>query len=453
MNDTIAAVAASGGPIGIIRVSGAQAIGAVSAVFSPKNGSPLAEAASQKLVYGTLSDKNGHLLDACYAVVFRAPHTYTGEDMAEIQCHGSTAVLTAALDALFAHGVRQAEAGEFTRRAFLNDKMGLSEAEAVHDLITARTVEAAQNAAAQMMGAVGSSVQQMRDKLLGMVAHFHAIVDFPDEDIDPILFDDAAALLHQTTSQLYRMAESYERGRILREGVPCVILGRPNAGKSTLLNTLLGRERAIVTDIPGTTRDLIEENVKVGQILLRVTDTAGLRDTTDPVEQAGIDRAMAEASASALILAVFDGSKPIGEEDMLVLARSAGHRAIAVLNKADLPQQLDEELLKKQFAHIVHLSAKTGEGMDRLLSLIPHTIGFGETAFDGALITNARQAAALARAAERCEAALYAAQCGMTPDAVVMDAEGAIAALGEITGETVTESVVTRIFSDFCVGK
>ena len=301
MNDTIAAVAASGGPIGIIRVSGAQAIGAVSAVFSPKNGSPLAEAASQKLVYGTLSDKNGHLLDACYAVVFRAPHTYTGEDMAEIQCHGSTAVLTAALDALFAHGVRQAEAGEFTRRAFLNDKMGLSEAEAVHDLITARTVEAAQNAAAQMMGAVGSSVQQMRDKLLGMVAHFHAIVDFPDEDIDPILFDDAAALLHQTTSQLYRMAESYERGRILREGVPCVILGRPNAGKSTLLNTLLGRERAIVTDIPGTTRDLIEENVKVGQILLRVTDTAGLRDTTDPVEQAGIDRAMAEASASALI--------------------------------------------------------------------------------------------------------------------------------------------------------
>ena len=168
-------------------------------------------------------------------------------------------------------------------------EQGLSEAEAVHDLITARTVEAAQNAAAQMMGAVGSSVQQMRDKLLGMVAHFHAIVDFPDEDIDPILFDDAAALLHQTTSQLYRMAESYERGRILREGVPCVILGRPNAGKSTLLNTLLGRERAIVTDIPGTTRDLIEENVKVGQILLRVTDTAGLRDTTDPVEQAGID--------------------------------------------------------------------------------------------------------------------------------------------------------------------
>ena len=336
---------------------------------------------------------------------------------------------------------------------YLNGKMGLSEAEAVHDLITARTAEAAQNAAAQVMGAVGSPVQQMRDELLGMVAHFHAVVDFPDEDIDPVLFEDAAALLHRTTSRLYSMAESYERGRILREGVPCVILGRPNAGKSTLLNTLLGRERAIVTDIPGTTRDLIEENVKVGQILLRVTDTAGLRNTDDPVEQAGIDRAMAEASASSLILAVFDGSKPISDEDMLVLARSAGHRAIAVVNKVDLPQQLDEKLLKKHFLHIVPLSAKTGDGLDKLLNLIPRTVGLGDGAFDGALITNARQAAALARAAERCEAALYAAQSGMTPDAVVMDAEGAITALGEITGETVTDAVVTRIFSDFCVGK
>lgn len=453
MNDTIAAISSAGGPIGLIRVSGEQAIQAVDTIFRAKNGKRMLDAPGQKLVYGTLHDKNGKMIDCCYAVVFHAPHTYTGESMAELQCHGSTAVLQQALDALFAQGVRQAEAGEFTRRAFLNGKLGLSEAEAVHDLITARTAEAAQNAAAQMMGAVGSPVQQMREDLIGMVAHFHAVVDFPDEDIDPILFDDAAALLHRTTSRLYAMAESYERGRILREGVPCVILGRPNAGKSTLLNTLLGRERAIVTDIPGTTRDLIEENVKVGQLLLRVTDTAGLRDTTDPIEQAGIDRAMAEASASALILAVFDGSQPIGDEDMLVLARAAGHRAIAVVNKVDLPQQLDEKLLKKHFLHIVPLSAKTGEGMDKLLSLIPRTIGLGDGAFDGALITNARQAAALARSAERCEAALYAAQSGMTPDAVVMDAEGAIAALGEITGETVTEAVVSRIFSDFCVGK
>lgn len=195
MNDTIAAISSSGGPIGLIRVSGERAIEAINAVFQAKNGKPLTEAPSQKLVYGTLTDKSGNVIDCCYAVALHAPHTYTGETMAELQCHGSTAVLCAGLDALFAQGVRQAEAGEFTRRAFLNGKMGLSEAEAVHDLITARTAEAAQNAAAQVMGAVGSPVQQMRDELLGMVAHFHAVVDFPDEDIDPVLFEDAAALL------------------------------------------------------------------------------------------------------------------------------------------------------------------------------------------------------------------------------------------------------------------
>ena len=203
MNDTIAAISSSGGPIGLIRVSGERAIEAINAVFQAKNGKPLTEAPSQKLVYGTLTDKSGNVIDCCYAVALHAPHTYTGETMAELQCHGSTAVLCAGLDALFAQGVRQAEAGEFTRRAFLNGKMGLSEAEAVHDLITARTAEAAQNAAAQVMGAVGSPVQQMRDELLGMVAHFHAVVDFPDEDIDPVLFEDAAALIVRNAERYY----------------------------------------------------------------------------------------------------------------------------------------------------------------------------------------------------------------------------------------------------------
>ncbi len=453
MNDTIAAISSAGGPIGLIRVSGVKAVEAVSAVFQAKNGKPLSEAPTQKLVLGTLFDKDGKAIDSCFAVVMREPHTYTGEPMAELQCHGSTMVLTEGLKALFAQGVRQAEPGEFTKRAFIKGKLGLSEAEAVHDLITSRTAEAAQNAAAQLMGSVGSPVAEMREGLIGMVAHFYALVDFPDEDIDPVLFEDAVSLLHRTTSRLYAMAESYEKGRILREGIPCVILGRPNVGKSTLLNALLGRERAIVTEIPGTTRDIIEENVKVGQLLLKIADTAGLRDTNDPVEQAGIDRAMAEAASASLILSVFDGSKPLDDGDMLVLAKSAGHRAIAVVNKSDLPQALDENFLREHFINIVPVSAKTGEGMKDLLELIPKAVGLGEGAFDGMLITNARQAAALARAAERCEAALYAAQSGMTPDAVVMDAEGAIAALGEITGDNVTEAVVEKIFSDFCVGK
>mgnify|MGYP000810619616 CR=1 FL=1 len=451
MNDTIAAVAASGGPIGIIRVSGAQAIGAVSAVFSPKNGSPLAEAASQKLVYGTLSDKNGHLLDACYAVVFRAPHTYTGEDMAEIQCHGSTAVLTAALDALFAHGVRQAEAGEFTRRAFLNDKMGLSEAEAVHDLITARTVEAAQNAAAQMMGAVGSSVQQMRDKLLGMVAHFHAIVDFPDEDIDPILFDDAAALLHQTTSQLYRMAESYERGRILREGVPCVILGRPNAGKSTLLNTLLGRERAIVTDIPGTTRDTVEQTVTLGRHLVRLVDTAGIRDTQDVIEKIGVDRSMEAAKDCDVALYVLDNSKPMTEEDRRAMgAALEAPEAIAILNKQDLPGAIEPSDLP--FSYIIPVSCKDSTGFD-LLEQAFDMLFPDDAPCDGSLLTNARQAGAILRAKKSVDSAVQSLRAGMTPDAVLVDLESAMDALGEVTGRTMREDITNRIFERFCVGK
>lgn len=453
MNDTIGAISSAGGPIGLIRISGQQAISAVDAVFRAKNGISMQDAPTQKLVYGTLLDRNGKIIDSCYAVVLRAPNTYTGEMMAELQCHGSSAILMEGLAALFVHGVRQAEPGEFTRRAFLNGKMDLSSAEAVNDLITARTAEAAQNAVAQVMGAVGSPIANIRDELVGLVAHFHALVDFPDEDIDPFLFEDAAAVLHRATSELYRMAESYERGRILREGIPCTIIGKPNAGKSTLLNTLLGRERAIVTPIPGTTRDLIEENVKIGSCLLRITDTAGLRDTVDPVEQQGIDRALAQANASALLLAVFDGSKPLGDEDLLVLAKSSHQRAIAIINKSDLPQQIDLSVLNGHFEHIIPISAKTGEDLDKLLEMIPSMVGLADGVIDGALITNARQAAALARAAERSEAALYAAQSGMTPDAVVMDAEGAIAALGEITGDTVTEAVVTRIFSDFCVGK
>lgn len=452
-DDTIAAISSAGGPIGLIRVSGEKAMEAVSAIFRANNGKPLTEAPVQKLTLGKLFNRSGEMIDYCYAVIMKAPRTYTGEPMAELQCHGSVAVLQEALAALFAHGVRQAEAGEFTRRAYLNGRIGLSEAEAVHDLITARTAEAAQNAAAQMMGAVGSPIREMREELIGLAAHFYAVVDFPDEEITPMLLENSISLLKRTAARLSQMANSYERGRILREGIPCVILGRPNVGKSTLLNALLGRERAIVTDIPGTTRDLIEETIKIGQLLLRVTDTAGLRCTKDPIEQAGIDRALATATASALTLVVFDGSQPLTEEDEFVLSQAAAQRAIAIINKSDLPQQIDKSVLQEKFTKVISVAARIGDGLALLLEAIPETLQWSDSALDGAMITNARQAAALTKASERCQAALTAAQSGMPPDAVIMDTEGAIAALGEITGETVTDAVVSRIFSDFCVGK
>lgn len=373
--------------------------------------------------------------------------------MAEIQCHGSPAILSETLAALFANGAQQAAPGEFTQRAFLAGKMDLSGAEAVHDLVTAATAQAAENAAAQMNGAVGSRIRDIRQRLVDLVAEFLAVVDYPDEEIDGTLFDSACEILHSATRELYGLAETYEHGRILREGIPCAILGRPNAGKSSLLNALAGFDRAIVTSVPGTTRDVIEETIRIGAVVLHLYDTAGLRDTEDPVEKIGIDRAMKQAQISALILAVFDSSDDISDDDLMVIARTHGKRTIAVLNKSDLPSALDVATIERHFEHVIAVSAKTGEGLKELYDLIPQVVGMDGMMFDGSIITNARQAAALVRAAERCEEAFVAAQLGMTPDAVVMDAEGAIAALGEITGQAVRDDIVATIFDKFCVGK
>lgn len=455
MRETIAAIATAPapGPIGIVRLSGPGSIGVLDRIFYPYTGEKMEDVPSRKLVYGMLKSRKGKCLDSCLACVMRAPYSYTGEEMAEIQCHGSPAIMQETLLATFKAGACQAEPGEFTRRAFINGKLDLSAAEAVSDLITSQTVQAAENAAAQLSGAVGGKVSEIREQLLTLVAEFHAVVDFPDEEIDPLLFDSAQEILHNATRDLYDMAESYERGRVLKDGVPCVILGRPNAGKSSLLNALAGCDRAIVTSVPGTTRDVIEESIRIGPVVLRLSDTAGLRDTEDPVEKLGIERAMQKASNASLILAVFDSSDNISDEDLMVIARSHGKRAIAVLNKSDLPAALDQQAIDRHFENTVSISAKTGEGLDELSRLISKLVGLDGAVFDGGIITNARQAGALARAAERCEEAFYAAQSGMTPDAVVMDAEGAITALGEITGQTATEDIVAKIFEKFCVGK
>ena len=455
MSTTIAAIATgpAAGPIGIIRVSGPQTLAIADRIFTPQGGGALSERPSRLLTYGALHARDGKVIDHCLCCVMHAPNSYTGEDMAEIQCHGSPAILSETLAALFANGAQQAGPGEFTQRAFLAGKMDLSGAEAVHDLVTAATAQAAENAAAQMDGAVGSRIREIRQCLVDLVAEFLAVVDYPDEEIDSNLFDHACEILHNATRALYDLAETYERGRILREGIPCAILGRPNAGKSSLLNALAGFDRAIVTSVPGTTRDVIEETIRIGVVVLHLFDTAGLRDTQDPVEKIGIDRAMKQAQASALILAVFDSSDDISDDDLMVIARTHGKRTIAVLNKSDLPSALDVATIRRHFEHVIAVSAETGEGLKELYDLIPRVVGMDGMSYDGSIITNARQAAALVRAAERCEAAFVAAQLGMTPDAVVMDAEGAIAALGEITGQAVRDDIVATIFDKFCVGK
>lgn len=455
MNQTIAAIATGpvSGPIGIVRISGPDTMAVIDRIFYPQDGSVISGKPSRFLTYGSLLSRTGEVIDRCLACVMHTPHSYTGEDMAEIQCHGSPAILSETLSALFSNGAVQASPGEFTRRAFLAGKLDLSGAEAVHDLVTAATVQAAQNAAAQLDGAIGSRITALRQELVDLVAEFLAVVDYPDEEIDSVLMERSCEILHDATRDLYALAETYERGRILREGIPCAILGRPNAGKSSLLNALAGEDRAIVTNVPGTTRDVIEESIRIGPVVLRLYDTAGLRDTQDPVEKIGIDRAMKQARDSYLILAVFDSSDSISDEDLMVMARTHGKRTIAVLNKSDLPSALNIETIRKRFEYVVAVSALTGEGIDELNECIAKVVGMNGTAFDGGVITNARQAAALVRAAERCEEAFYAAQSGMTPDAVVMDTEGAIAALGEITGQSVRDDIVATIFDKFCVGK
>ena len=340
MADTIAAIAtgAQVAAIGIIRISGPEALPIVDRLFRPASGKLMSEYEDRKLIYGRLTDRGGELLDLCLCTVSRAPHSYTGEDTAELQCHGSPTVLRAALEELFHAGARQALPGEFTKRAFLNGRMDLTQAEAVIDLIHAETALDAKNAAGQLGGAVLRRAQSVYDALQDIASHYHAVIDYPDEDIPDFQLSAYEATLTGCIDQLQRLLDTFSRANVLHGGVPAVILGRPNAGKSSLLNALLGYERAIVTDVPGTTRDTIDARVTLGGVLLRLTDTAGLRGTSDPVEAIGVHRALDAAADAALAIAVFDAARPLGDDDRQVIA--AAQRAtvrIAVLNKADLP--------------------------------------------------------------------------------------------------------------------
>ena len=447
--DTIAAIATGRqlAAIGIVRISGPDALAVVDKVFTPVSGAPMSRRPDRKLVLGRLYGPDGALLDQCMATVSRGPNSYTGEDTAELQCHGSPVVLAQALESLFAAGARQARAGEFTRRAFLNGRMDLTQAEAVIDLIDAETPQIAELAAAQLDGAIRKKTDGVYDDLTAICSHYHAVVDYPDEDIEPFELANYRACLDDAARDLERLLATFRRGGLLKNGVPCAILGRPNAGKSSLLNAILGYDRAIVTDIPGTTRDTIEEKAVLGGTLLRLLDTAGLRSTDDPVEREGVARARAAAEKAELVIAVLDGSEPLSPEDEAVLAAAkAAPRCILVQSKADLPARWKMD-------GAVPVSALTGAGLDELEKAAAALFSQEDTAAPGETLTNPRQADAVGRALDYVRAAREAMEAGFAPDAVLTEIEGALAALGELSGRTVREDVTNGIFARFCVGK
>ena len=453
--DTISAVitALGEGAVGIVRISGERALAVGERLFKAASGKALAAYAANTMVYGHVYDEDGSLVDEVLAVYMRGPRSYTAEDVVEIQCHGGLQSLKKILALTYAAGARPAEAGEFTKRAFLNGRIDLTQAEAVMDIISASGRQGAALGLAALDGALAKKIAGVQAALTELATHIAAWVDYPEEDVPALQESQLTDTLTRSRTVLDDLIRNYDAGAVLRRGVDAALLGRPNVGKSTLLNLLAGFERAIVTPVAGTTRDVVEQAVMLGGIRVNLFDTAGLRETEDVVEAEGIRRSYKKLEEAGLVLAVFDGSEPLNADDLQLAARCKGKPALALVNKNDLQQRLELEQLKPYFRKILCLSANDPAAREALGDAVRELLGV--TGFDpgAACLAGERQLSAATRAQSALNEALEAAAGGFGLDAVSVCLDDALDALYALTGERADEAVIDGVFEKFCVGK
>lgn len=451
---TIAAISTgmAAGGIGIVRISGENAIKIADSIFSSVSGRKIADISGYSALYGKAVDGE-NVLDAAVALLFRAPKSYTGEDVVEISCHGGLYITKRVLRAALSAGAVPAEPGEFTKRAFLNGKMDLTGAESVMNLISAQGEEAEKIALGILEGGLFKKIKKISDKLLYDMALLSAWVDYPYEEIEELSSENLGGDIRNSIESLEKLINNYDAGKIIIEGVDTAIVGRPNVGKSTLMNLLSGTDRSIVTEIAGTTRDIVEDTVTLGGIVLHLSDTAGVRETDDAVESIGVERAVKRLENAQLVLAVFDASRPLSDDDRRLISLCKNKNAIGIINKTDLVENYLTDELEENFRKLVFISAKTGDGKDRLEQAVTELLGTGSFDTNAATLINERQLECCKNALKALNEAEEALKIGLTMDAVTVCLDSAVESLLVLTGEKATDSVVNEIFAHFCVGK
>ena len=455
---TICAIATAigEGGIGIVRVSGPQALAIADKLFCSAVGKISSQTASHHALYGRVIDGlTGEVIDEALLLVMRGPHSYTCEDVVEFQCHGGPVPLRKLLEATLVAGARLAEPGEFTKRAFLNGRLDLTQAEAVIDVIRAKTEASLKVAVNHLSGTLSQQIKTIRNELLKMIANLEAAIDFPEEDIETVSAAQVQAGVEPVISEISKLLATSHSGRILRDGLKTVIIGKPNVGKSSLLNALLREQRAIVTAIPGTTRDSIAEYVNVRGIPLKIIDTAGIRETQDIVEKIGVEKSRELIKEADLLLLILDCSESLSSEDLQVIELTAAYKGFILLNKADLPAMLVYEDVKKLAGDwpIIQLSLETGEGLEQLEQQIVDEVYGGHISSEADCVNNVRHVNCLKQAEQQLQDALVTIEQGLPIDCIVVDLRGAWEVLGEIIGDTVGDDLIDQIFSQFCIGK